>query len=1292
MSATFLASLRTKKEGQRQNAVTVTFGRKLSSLPIIDKRNDEDRSELINKFNKANPIKTYTSVFERYIPKPLAKSVSDKSSDPNEDHPDKFSEYKPSQRLTVEKLKERIILLPSIRLLEEPGLIVQLNQTRLSEKPTGIIKDIPSSQLIIKGVPVSDRFNPPLELPKLDVPGYYMNNRKIFIQFIASAFSKYKTALKDDAANATCEYDDNAPFQVMTHQQIVQDYLNLHSPYRGLLLFHGLGSGKTCSSIAIAEGLKTSRGILVMTPASLRRNYIEELKKCGDDLYRKNQFWEFINTNENQELIEPLSALLNLSVEFINTNGGAWLTNVKKPSNFEDLSSGSKANLDKQLYEMIRAKYQFINYNGMRNTHLQELTLNYTINPFDNKVIIIDEAHNFVSRIVNKLSKNTTLSNRLYKYLQEANNCKIVLLSGTPIINYPNEIAILFNILRGNINTWSLRLGIKHGKKFDLKYLQDILRPKLGGNIIDYMEYKSSSTTLMITRNPFGFTNVENKQGYQGVILDQQEISDEQFEELIVKSLEHPSNNIKVLNTIKRSYKALPDTLDDFKSQFMDSHNNLVDMNSFKRRIIGLTSYFRSAQEGLMPAFSKAKNFKVIKIDMSQYQFGVYEEARATERKLELQNSRKRSKKQDNLFDDTVSTYRIFSRAFCNFVFPKEIKRPLPSHDGSLESAIVNGDEDVIDAVPLAEKMENKDSKYDLDELAEESAKLALETPDAETIEKKTNVDDNPITGGTKEESTMDIVDRVSQNIIDSVSNTANDVTDTISNTATNVTDTVSKTVSNTANTVTNTVKKTVSDAVNDTVNLTTSKDSKKTKKRPSKAIKKLSVKSTTVKTDKQPDEKTPDDKASKGKNQEEEDHGAEDQEGVEEKGEDQEGLEEDDKGDDEDKQPEDSLPTKTAIPLNYEDRIKDALARLDKEKDKYLTRENLQIYSPKFLNILENIIDVDHKGLHLVYSQFRTLEGIGILKLVLEANGFAQFKIKENGPGNWLLNMNEDEMARPKFVLYTGTETQEEKEIVRNVFNGEWKYVPTGLAEQLSQISGNNLYGEIIKVFMITASGAEGISLKNTRYVHITEPYWHPVRMQQVIGRARRICSHQDLPEEERTVDVFLYLMTLSNEQKTGDESIELRLKDKSKVDNKTPFTSDEALYEIATLKEDVTTQILQTVKETAFDCVLHTTKGNEEGLKCFTFGNPLPNQFAYKPSLSEEDTDTVADINKKEITAKNLKIVKIGGVDRVINMLTSDVYDLEQYENNVMIKVGKLTETEGETGKEYTYVPLFH
>ena len=63
----------------------------------------------------------------------------------------------------------------------------------------------------------------------------------------------------------------------------------------------------------------------------------------------------------------------------------------------------------------------------------------------------------------------------------------------------------------------------------------------------------------------------------------------------------------------------------------------------------------------------------------------------------------------------------------------------------------------------------------------------------------------------------------------------------------------------------------------------------------------------------------------------------------------------------------------------------------------------------------------------------------------------------------------------------------------------------------------------------MITSSGSEGINLRNTRFVHIMEPYWHPVRTEQVIGRARRICSHKNLPIALQTVEVFIYLMILS-------------------------------------------------------------------------------------------------------------------------------------------------------------------
>ena len=1110
MSAILLAKLKVKKQPQVRKVIEVVIPQATQLEPVLVKTKIVDKRAK-HAFDRQAFV---GEIQARVIPKTVKSPALQVEPTPEISKVERVVPKKRTKRLKLETSTQATPTKPSakqektptdldniVSVVDEPLSITVKRKKRKTKSPIGIVKMGPTSMLQVGDLTIEDRMGKKGPPVGIRLSAYYMNNREIFSNFMSSLFGLYKEELRKNAESASCEEDEDAPFSLMPHQKIVRDYINLYTPYRGLLLFHGLGSGKTCSSVAITEGMKNAKQIIIMTPASLRRNYIEELKKCGDNLYRKNQFWEFISIRENPELIETLSATLNLPVESIQKNGGAWLVNITKPPNFEALSSQEKASLDLQLDEMIRYKYQFINYNGLRMAHLRGLTHNNTINPFDDAVVIIDEAHNFVSRIVNKLSKKDTISGRLYEYLMDAKNVKIILLTGTPIINYPNEIAILFNILRGKIQTWYFQLTINNERKVSLEYFKDLFKSTiLGGNIMDYMEYRPTSTTLVITRNPFGFVNKTKNKTYVGVrVGDRGEISDKVFVELITKVLKENKIIVNPAGIRVENYKALPDTLDGFKSYFLDKENMVKNMGVFKRRIMGLASYFKSAQESLMPRFSKSSNFHVIKIPMSQFQFGVYEEARVAERKLELQNARKRKKSGDGVYEETVSTYRIFSRAFCNYVFPRpDIRRPMPTKGENVETAILKetADEDLLDAATVEEKLQNVDGRYDAEELAKET---------------------DPLTGE------------------------------------------------------------------------------------------------------------------------------------------------------------------------DYQVRIQTALKSLETQKEKFLSPEALETYSPKFLNILENILDSEYLGLHLIYSQFRTLEGIGILKLVLEANGFTRFRIKEVNKGNWLLDISEENRGKPMFALYTGTESAEEKEIIRNVFNGTWKYIPTGLAEQLITISSNNLYGEIIKVLMITASGAEGISLRNVRYVHITEPYWHPVRLQQVIGRARRICSHQDLPEMERTVDVFLYLMTFSPEQLASDESIELRLKDKSKIDNLTPVTSDESLYEIATLKEDITNQILLAVKEASIDCALHSQPGDKEQLKCLMFGNVNSSQFSYSPSIADEEDDAIADRNKTKLTWKAVEL-ELDGIKYALNQLTGEVYDLDEYNRKNAVKVGTLKMH----GKEYKYSPV--
>jgi hypothetical protein len=295
-----------------------------------------------------------------------------------------------------------------------------------------------------------------------------------------------------------------------------------------------------------------------------------------------------------------------------------------------------------------------------------------------------------------------------------------------------------------------------------------------------------------------------------------------------------------------------------------------------------------------------------------------------------------------------------------------------------------------------------------------------------------------------------------------------------------------------------------------------------------------------------------------------------------------------------------------------------------------------------------------------------------------LEENGFAQFKLKKDPAGVWQIDIAEEDRGKPTFALYTGTETKEEKELVRKVYNGLWNELPPSLSSELKEIAHNNNTGEIIKVFMITASGSEGINLRNTRYVHIMEPYWHPVRTEQVIGRARRICSHKDLPEALQTVEVYIYLMTFTREQLLSDAAIELKIKDLSKREYNTkpdaekpqlvklPFTSDEALFEISTIKEEVSNQLIKSVKESSVDCAIYSS-GSKENLQCLNFGEPTNAKFAYNPSISADQTDVVAALNKTKVewSAKSITIYGIKYAARKMNEQLYNIYDLKSYQD---------------------------
>jgi len=162
--------------------------------------------------------------------------------------------------------------------------------------------------------------------------------------------------------------------------------------------------------------------------------------------------------------------------------------------------------LSEQINEMIKARFHFISYNGITmDAWKTKYNTDENYNPFDNSVIIVDEAHNFVSRIVNKLNvKGTSVSVEIYKKIITADNCNVVMLTGTPLINYPNELGVLFNLVSGCNHIIQMRCVHDNKKMMDIKEFKKALS-KLEN--IDYITYLDNTNTLKVMKNPYGFVN-----------------------------------------------------------------------------------------------------------------------------------------------------------------------------------------------------------------------------------------------------------------------------------------------------------------------------------------------------------------------------------------------------------------------------------------------------------------------------------------------------------------------------------------------------------------------------------------------------------------------------------------------------------------------------------------------------------------------------------------------------------------------------------------------------------------
>ena len=401
-------------------------------------------------------------------------------------------------------------------------------------------------------------------------PLYWVSpNRKEFINWINETFIKYRADGK--------MHPVTSKFTPFKYQKLLRDYMQNNSPYRGIMLYHGLGSGKTCSAIEISENLKTERNVVVMLPASLKTNFITDgLMFCGSPDYSD--------------------------------------------------------------------KYSFISYNA-NNTTAQIRK----IGSLDNKVIIIEEVHNLISKIMSGIMGTSKQGLEIYHALMNAQNAKIIALSGTPLINDPFEAAILFNILRGYIEITYFRI-IKMSDNY-ASLEQTLMENKL----IDYLEINKINKSIEFHIKVNSYT-----QEYRDVL------------EFIEIACSNYGVIVKYLELKRISLFPIEEDGEVFKNYFVkediEKGDSLKNGHIFKRRILGLVSYYKSVNDN----YPTIKYNDYYRVDMSHYQFQIYEILRAKER-LSERGGRSKSKSKS-----IKSTFRVFSRQASNFVFPEEIRRPYP--------------------------------------------------------------------------------------------------------------------------------------------------------------------------------------------------------------------------------------------------------------------------------------------------------------------------------------------------------------------------------------------------------------------------------------------------------------------------------------------------------------------------------------------------------------------------------------------------------------------------------------
>ena len=1067
---------------------------------------------------------------------------------------------------------------------------------------------------------------------------------KVFANFIK--IPEHGKAPDFDACKAQ-QASAGSALEMYEYQKFVREYIRWASPYRGLLVYHGLGSGKTCSAIAAAEALfsVSRKRIIVMTPASLRDNFIREVTFCGFQHFRTQNFWTSLDLSSPIVKIFA-KEILGLDDAFIKKVGQIWVPDFTESApNFNSLSSADRKAITTQILRQINNRITFINYNGITASKLKEIACAPPDENgngfFDNAVIVVDEIHNLTrlmqgviepyltnlpgvkrkvplepvtpGRWQPDLCKKVTDPRRpyltnykrgylLYRLLTGARNSRLIGLSGTPLINFPEEIAILINLLGGYIHTVSF--AVTPASEANQQKVKRILNEN---PFVDFVEVDllGLNMNVMFTMLPEGLKKVEG--GAQRLGPEEEPPSLTQVTEIVTSAITAAGLKIAKAPEFK-SEAILPPVGDDFKAAFLSPNGqDLKNVMVLRKRIQGLISYYRGSKKELMPQVTRDD---VIRVPLSPYAQAEYQRVRGEELKIQMEKKKKAGAGDAGLAGagakmaglwaqihelaamKSSNSYRMGSRQACNFAFPEGISRPRPTNTTEAIEEI-GEDTEILDDAALAEVPGGAAVELPAEEGGggEEAAVAAAAEDRA--------LDEALAREALAEAEAAGDAEAVAAFRAELEAQEAPLIRELAANAGEQLEGAAAPRAE---------AKPTLSAA-------------NRMKAARQKAM----------------------ENCKKGRLAGE--------------------------------------PYATAIERTKQCLENFALQKLrlfglgkkvndEIKAESPLDPERLAKYSPKYAQILVNILQAP--GSSLVYSQFLEMEGIGIFRLAMRANDFKPIEIEPTGDGSGRWQFSAKTLAHLKlgpeagihrYLAFTGETDAVERAQCLKIFNaryqedaegnGSYPDMDSSLAQVLLE-SGfkGNLHGELCRVFCITSAGAEGLSLRNVRRVHIMEPYWNHVRTDQVKGRAVRICSHVDLEYNsdpslnERTVEVFTYCAVFDDQAQlhtdgTGgfpridqtiigndgvkpEEAVEMGLLPPAGA-TQYVITSDEYLYSLSERKKKLLQNIQNVMKTSAVDCTINEYENEEEGLACVRLPG-TPDQFAFHPILSKDIAETVA------------------------------------------------------------------